>query len=118
MKIVILLSCFFSMPGLAYSQEKSDSLYIATYTTGPTWDSNLSPDKQAYFKEHSAHLSGLRKAGVIVLGARFAEKGMIVLSAKSFAEAKRILFNDPAIENKLFQIDLQKFNLFYPGCVE
>ncbi len=57
----------------------TDSLFIVIYTVGAAWDASKQPNEQLYFKEHSANLSALRKQGVIKAGARFADKGMIVL---------------------------------------
>ncbi|HNR75090.1 MAG: hypothetical protein UZ12_BCD005002628 [Bacteroidetes bacterium OLB12] len=113
--IVILCLC---LPGLTYSQNQPDSLYIVTYTTGPAWDVNKQPNEQQWFKEHSANLSTLRKEGIIKAGARYADKGIIVVTAKTLNSAKQIIFADAAIVNKLFVADVQKLNVFYEGCLE
>ncbi|MEQ8361235.1 MAG: hypothetical protein RIF39_14400 [Cyclobacteriaceae bacterium] len=95
-----------------------DSLFIVTYTTGPAWDFEKSPNDQPYFTEHSKHLSTLRKNGTIKLGARSGEKGIIIFSARTLMEAREIINSDIAIVNALFETDIQRFNVFYPGCVE
>lgn len=64
-------------------------------------DANKQPNEQPWFKEHSANLSKLRKDGVIKAGARYADKGIIVVTAKTLALAKEIIFADAAIANKL-----------------
>jgi len=106
--------------GASFAQEdvKQDSLFVVTYTTGPSWDFEKLPNEQTYFSEHSQHLSDLRKNGTIKLGARAGEKGIIVFSAKTFKEARAVINNDIAIVNGLFETDIQVFNVFYPGCVE
>ena len=117
----ILFSLLICISCMAYSQTEkisTDSLYIVTYTTGTAWDTAKSPNEQPYFKEHSSNLSNLRKAGTIKFGARYAEKGIIIISASSFAAAKEIIFNDPAVKNNLFSADLQKLSPFYFGCIE
>jgi hypothetical protein len=96
----------------------SDSLFIVTYTVGSSWDTSKQPNDQMYFKEHSANLSKLRKEGVIKAGARFADKGMIVISVKSFTTAEEIILSDVAVVNKLFEADIQRLNVFYEGCLE
>jgi len=115
--ITMALVCFSS---ITYAQNltPTDSLYIVTYTTGPTWDADKEPGEQQFFKEHSANLSKLRKEGVIKAGARYAEKGIIIITAKSSLIAKEIIFNDPAVVNKLFVADVQKLQVFYDGCLE
>jgi hypothetical protein len=94
-----------------------DSLYMVTYTTGPAWDNSKSPNDQPYFKEHSSRLARLRKDGVIKFGARYGNKGSIGITAKNFQAAKEIVFGDPAVINKLFDVDVQKLNIFYEGCL-
>lgn len=118
MKAITVLIFFFTS-GVAFCQsETPDSLYVVTYTTGLNWDHARQPNEQTYFKEHSRHLSALRKAGTIVLGARYAEKGIIVLKAQSLASAREIIESDSAIVNKLFVADVQKLSVFYPGCID
>jgi len=102
----------------AQTTNPSDSLFIVTYTVGSSWDASKQPNEQKYFKEHSANLSKLRKEGVIKTGARFADKGMIVITAKSFTTAKEIILSDIAVVNRLFETDIQRLNVFYEGCLE
>jgi hypothetical protein len=52
---------------------------MVAYTIGSNWDMAKQPHEQSYFKEHSMHLSTLRKSGAILAGARAAEKGLIIL---------------------------------------
>jgi hypothetical protein len=110
--ILFLIACELN----AQSTQKSDSLYIVTYTTGPSWDANKKPSEQAYFKEHSANLSKWRKEGIIQLGARYSDKGIIILKAPSLLVAKELVLRDEGVLYKLFEADIQKFNVFYPGC--
>lgn len=115
---ILTLGLLISSVSFAQQVTPSDSLFIVTYSTGPAWDHKKAPNDQFYFSEHSQHLSALRKNGTIKLGARAADKGIIVFSSKTFAEAKQIVNNDIAIINGLFVTDIQKFNVFYPGCIE
>jgi len=116
----ITLMTILATVGLFFSAraQVTDSLYIVTYTTGPSWDVNKPPLEQPYFKEHSARLGQLRKEGVIRFGARYGEKGMIVISASTREAARKIIFEDQAVANKLFEVDVQKLNIFYDGCLE
>ena len=118
---LIALACAILLSITASAQTTTqpiDSLYIVTFTTGPSWDKSKSPGEQTYFKEHGARLGQLRKDGIIKFGARYGDKGSIVISAKSFADAKQIVEADQAVINKLFVADLQKLNIFYGGCLE
>jgi hypothetical protein len=115
MKSMSLLFIFFCFCIAAKAQTQStDSLYIVTYTTGSTWNTSLKPNEQPYFKEHSANLSALRKAGTIKFGARYADKGIIVFKAASLQAATDLINTDRAVANKLFNADVQKLNAFYP----
>lgn len=115
----ILLLTMITLSTRVFSQSDSpDSLYIVTYTTGEGWDHTKSPNDQPYFKEHSSHLSSLRKSGTITFGARYAEKGIIIVKARSRAHADELINSDQAIDHKLFNADIQRLSVFYPGCIE
>jgi hypothetical protein len=120
MKItLIILTLLISASSYGQSPTKQiDSLYIATYTSGSAWDQSKGPNEQPHFKEHSARLGQLRKDGVIKFGARYGDKGSIVIIAKNFTAAKEIIHADVAVINKLFTVDIQKLNIFYEGCLE
>lgn len=120
MRCIILSVLLIGISGLSLQAQTTtpDSLYIVTYTTGSLWDAAKAPQDQSYFKEHSANLVKMRKDGVIKLGARYADKGIIVIHARTLAAAKELIHADVAVVNKLFSADVQKFNLFYEGCVE
>lgn len=113
--ILIFILC---LTVVAYSQNQPDSLYIVTYTTGSAWDASKQPNEQPWFKEHSANLSKLRIDGIIKAGARYADNGIIIVTATSLIAAKEIIFADAAVTNKLFVADVQKLNVFYEGCLE
>jgi hypothetical protein len=118
MKTIILLSVIILLPGFLIAQDiPSDSLFIVTCTTGSLWDKSKEPAEQAYFKDHSSRLGKWRQDRVIKLGARYADKGIIIISAATMTAAKDIILSDPAVINKLFEADLQKLNVFYDGCV-
>jgi hypothetical protein len=118
MRIILIFLLLLSANVYAQSPaEVKDTLFIVTYTTGPGWDQTKSPSDQPFFKEHSGFMSKLRKEGITKFGARYADKGIIVISATSVEKAKEIIFGDEAIENKLFFADVQKLNVFYEGCI-
>lgn len=95
-----------------------DSVFIVTYTTGKAWNTALKVNEQPYFKEHSAHLANLRKTGVIQLGVRDREHGILFIYAGTLAQAKELIQSDAAIVNELFTVVIEKANVFFPGCVE
>jgi hypothetical protein len=110
-----ILFCSFTL--CVTAQTVPDSLYIVTYTTGPKWDHAKTPNEQPYFMEHAANLGKLRKEGVIKAGARYAEKGIIFITASSIKAAREIIFADQAVVHQLFVADVQKLSVFYDGCI-
>ena len=112
--IVILLL----LVGPAASAQQADSLYLVTYSLGPLWDPARNPQEQTYFAEHSAHLSKLRKDKIITMGARYSDKGIIILRLPSMKEAEDLINQDPAIQNKLFSVTIDPLFVFYEGLVE
>jgi uncharacterized protein YciI len=92
-------------------------LYAAIFKTGPKWDAAKPPGEQAAFREHSANLAKLRAAGAIVMGARYAEIGLVVVTAANEAEARKLFDGDPSIAAGTFTLDVHRFSVFYPGQV-
>ena len=93
-------------------------LYAVEIRTGPAWDTAKPAHEQAYFREHSAHLRKLREQGGLVLGARYSDKGFIVLRAGSAEEAQSMMEQDASIRNLTFRYELHDFNVFYGGAVQ
>lgn len=119
MKNLICLLVLTACSGIAKAQETAvDSLFIVTYTTGPAWAADKSPGEQTNFKEHAANLSAWRKEGTIKFGARYSDKGIIFISARSMQAAKERINGDPAVVNGLFNADIQRLQPFYYGCIE
>lgn len=112
--------------GLATAQTAASSpaaapavnLYAVEIKTGPEWDAAKPPQEQRHFREHSANLKRLRDAGQLVLGARYADKGLVVLQAASAEDAHAMMRQDPAIQGQVFSYALHDFNVFYGGAVQ
>lgn len=120
MKKLLLSAVAACITSLVDAQEikPADSVHLVTYTTGPVWDNAKQPYEQLFFKEHSVSLSKLRKEGVITADARYADKGIIFIKAKSIQAARDYVLTDRAVINKLFVADIQKLSVFYEGCIE
>jgi uncharacterized protein YciI len=113
-----LFTCLLFPASAQLTSNHTDSLFIVTYTTGPAWDATKPTTEQSFFKEHSANLGKWRKEGVIKMGARYADKGMIVIRAASLEAAKVLINSDEGVANKLFGADIQRLSVFYDGCIE
>lgn len=101
----------------ASSNEAELPLFAVEIKIGPKWDSTKPPPEQAFFREHSANLRRLREAGHIKLGARFGDKGLIVLAAASIDEARAWMNADSAMQHGTFSFELHPFAVFYGGSV-
>jgi uncharacterized protein YciI len=93
-------------------------LFAVQVRKGPAWDEAKPPQAQAQFREHSAHLKRLRDAGSLVMGARYADVGLLVVAAENEAAARALMDGDPSIAAGTFSIDVHPFNVFYGGNLQ
>lgn len=93
------------------------ALFAVEITTGPKWDASKPALDQLHFREHSANLKRLRDAGHLVMGARYADKGLVVLAAQDEAQARALMDEDLSMQAQVFQYQLHPFNVFYGGTV-
>jgi hypothetical protein len=91
------------------------SLFAVEIRIGKAWDPAKPPQEQAYFREHSANLRRMREAGSLILGARYSDIGLVVVSAASAAEVRAQLDQDPSFAAGTFVYDVHPLNVFYPG---
>lgn len=92
--------------------------FVITYETGPAWDQAKEPQDQAYFKEHSAFLKTLRTEKKSHIGGRYADKGMLIVSAADENEARRLLEGDASVSHGTFKAGVDELYLFQAGCLE
>ena len=92
-------------------------LFAVELRTGARWDHTRPAHEQAHFREHSANLKRLRDQGHIVLGARYSDKGFLVVAGATAAAVRELMEADPSIQAQVFAFDLHEFRVFYPGCV-
>ena len=96
----------------------STKLFAIEIKTGTSWDAAKPAHEQAFFREHSANLKKLRDQGSLVLGARYSDKGLVVLEATSADEAHAMMKQDPSVQARIFAYELHDFNVFYGGTVQ
>jgi hypothetical protein len=92
-------------------------LFAVEITTGPKWDAAKPAVEQLHFREHSVNLKRLRDAGHLVLGARYSDKGLVLLAAKDEGQARAMMDEDLSMQAQVFQYQLHPFNVFYGGSV-
>ena len=105
-------------PAAAAASVPVQNLYAVEIKTGPNWDGDKPPPQQAYFREHSANLKKMRDQGSVVIGARYGDKGLVVVQAASAEEVHAMMKQDPSIQAKTFVYELHEFNVFYGGAVQ
>ena len=118
--ICLTVVLFFVISTFSYAQKTppAEQYFVALYTVGENWDADKSPADQPYFKEHSEHLSNLRKDSTIVIGARYNDTGMIIIKAIDQTKAENLLLEDIAVRNELFNVEIHLLQPFYKGRLD
>jgi uncharacterized protein YciI len=123
---LLILALATSMPWPTQAQPASSPppsqtelpLFAIEIKVGPKWDATKPPQEQAHFQEHSANLRRLRESGSLLLGARYSDKGLIVVAASSVEDARKMMDADPSIAAGTFVFEIHPFSVFYPGTVQ
>lgn len=92
-------------------------LFAVEITVGSKWDPSRPPQDQQFFRDHSANLKRLRDSGALILGARYSDKGLVVLAAHDEASARAMMDEDPSIKADVFRYRIHPLNVFYGGTV-
>lgn len=116
--IFIVFGCAVTLLFLSGRKQDDQKLFIVIYTPGSAWDMTKQPQDQAYFSFHSKRLGNFRKEGKILLGARYSNKGMIVMPGENEEEIRKFVFADSAVIGKTFDAEVFPYNVFYDGCVK
>lgn len=120
--VSITSSAFLLLAGAAMAESPASrpsgtGLYLVEFTTGPAWQSGIAPNGQQGFAEHSANLRRLRESGTLLFGARYADKGVILLRLPNEAAVRSELEQDAALAARVFESAIHEFRPFYPGEV-
>lgn len=118
LSVLVMRSVSAQEPAKAEAAEPAKRLFAVQVRTGAKWDAAKPAREQLHFREHSANLKRLRDAGHLVMGARYSDVGLVVLTAKSEAEARAMMDEDPSIKAEVFRYELHLMSVFYPGNVE
>ena len=92
-------------------------LFAVEFRTGAKWDTNKEAQDQLHFREHSANLKRLREDGLLLVGARYSDKGFLVVAAATEDEVRVEFDKDPSVKAEVFRYDVHAFNVFYSGCL-
>ncbi|HRD96978.1 MAG TPA: hypothetical protein PLA97_11340 [Rubrivivax sp.] len=92
-------------------------LFAVEITVGAKWDSSKPAHEQSFFREHSSNLKRLRDAGALIVGARYADKGLVVLAAQDEEQARAMMDEDPSIKAQVFRYQIHPLSVFYGGVL-
>ncbi len=51
------------------------------------------------------------------MGARYSDKGLVILAAQTEEEARAMMDVDPSIKSEVFKYELHPFGVFYSGSL-
>jgi uncharacterized protein YciI/ketosteroid isomerase-like protein len=89
-------------------------LFAIQFTTGPAW--NSPPEvKDPLFRQHSDNLQRMRREGIVQFGARYGDKGLVVVHAADEAAVRAQVAQDPSVTAGLFQAEVHEFRPFFHG---
>ncbi|HEY5800521.1 MAG TPA: YciI family protein, partial [Burkholderiaceae bacterium] len=113
-----ILALLCSLPVRADEQAAPPRLSFAVeIKTGPQWDTAKGAADQAHFRQHSANLKTLRDQGHLLVGARYADKGLLIVQAASLDDVHAMMKQDPSIQSQVFAYQVHEMNVFYGGAV-
>lgn len=88
--------------------------FVVHFATGPNWVSDKPFNEQDSAAGHSANLQKLRQAGVIQMGARYGDLGMIIIQQPDIDTARELIATDPGVEAGIFTFTIEPIYVFYP----
>jgi uncharacterized protein YciI len=80
------------------------------------------PDEDRIISEHFAYLQRLTQAGVVLLAGRTLNTdpsafGIVILTAGSEQEARRIMHDDPAVAQRVMRAELHPYRIALLGAL-
>ncbi len=115
----LLLNCAppaaFAQPASAPVAAAELSLFAVEIKVGPKWDQSKPPQDQPFFKEHSSNLRRMRESGLLVMGARYSDKGLVIVAASTASDVRAQMDQDPSFSAGTFAYEVHPFSVFYGG---
>lgn len=87
--------------------------YVVLFRKGPAWDETKPAGEQQHFADHSRNLQRLRTADQLLLGTRYGDVGMVVLTAADEASARAEIDQDPSVRAGVFAYEIHPARFFY-----
>ena len=118
MKVVVVCLVFVAGVAVGARAGQVPRLFAVELTRGPAWDTARPANEQPGFAEHSANIKRLTESQALVIGARYGEKGLLVVTATDEAAARAHFAPDPMVEKNIFRADVAAFSTFKHGCTD
>ena len=99
------------------SPSNETPLFAVEITVGAKWDSGKPAHEQQFFREHSSNLKRLRDSGALIVGARYSDKGLVVLTAQDEEQARAMMDEDPSMKAQVFRYQIHPLSVFYGGVL-
>ncbi|MCI0707829.1 MAG: hypothetical protein L0Y80_10145 [Ignavibacteriae bacterium] len=120
---MVLLFAFTLLPALGgfsldARQAAPKQYMVVIFSTGPKWDHAKPFGEQQGASTHSKNLQRLRAEKLLTVGARYSDKGMVILEATTEADARAQFASDEMVRDSVFTMEVHKWSPFYKGCVE
>jgi hypothetical protein len=113
--LMAVLSLGLISSAIAQTAPPPPKMFAVRLSKGPAWDEAKSPNEQTGMREHSANIARMRRDGLLVLGARFGELGLLVLRLPDESAVSAQLAPDPAIAGGVFKVQTDVFMPFAHG---
>jgi uncharacterized protein YciI len=116
-KLVVV--CLIFVAGVAVgarAASQAPKLFAVELTRGPSWDTSKSAGEQPGFSEHSANIKRLTDTQALVIGARYGDKGLLIITAADEAAARAHFALDPMVARNVFRAEVAAFSAFKHGC--
>jgi hypothetical protein len=117
--VVVCVVCLVFVAGVAVgarAASQTPKLFAVELTRGPAWDTSKPAAEQPGFSEHSANIKRLTDTQALVIGARYGDKGLLIVTAADEAAARGHFSSDPMVAKNLFRAEVAAFSAFKNGC--
>lgn len=102
----------------SHLRAQAPPLFAVELTRGPAWDAARTAGDQPGFAEHSANIRRLTESGILVVGARYSDKGLLVVRAADERAARAHFAPDPMVAKGVFVLSAYSFSVFKHGCTD
>ncbi len=114
--LFIVMICTFNIVSAEENVNPKQFIYVLRLEKSMYDSAAWTPEKSKIVQEHFAYLQKLHSDGILVLAGRTETDldktfGIVVFEAVSLEEAKLIAESDPAVKNKIMNVEVFPFGI-------